>query len=527
MCAAYWGHSRGDRSVGSIGNGAGRTLHSDVAERRGIEIHTVLSIDIGSSSVRAALYDGLARQIADAAAHVPYRFDVTSDGGVEIDADVLFGHVVQSIDETLARASQSHAEVEGVGVSAFASSVLGLDSDGRACTPVYTYADTRNSDDAKALREDVNGAASLDRTGTPLHASYLPARFRWLRRTNPDLCSRVARWVTFAEYMFESLFARPCGLSLSLAAWSGLLDRRRLVWDEGLLGSVGIDAALLGRIDCENDPVVDLASSWVSRWPLLARAAWLPALGDGLCSNLGTAGTDERAVVINVGTSAAVRTVVPGPVSEVPNGLWEYRVDRTRSLLGGAESNGGNVSTWFRETLSGLGDHEIDELLSTEAPDSHGLTILPFFSGERSPGWNDGARATVHGLRLTTRPVDLLLAALEGVSFRLAAIYALLAPVIGETPHVRVSGGALHRSSRWTALLADVLGCSVVRSEVGEPTSRGAAIWALESLGYASLQEFDCEGVRFDPDPDRHEIYLEAKARQQQLYRQIAAHGTE
>ena len=73
---------------------------------------------------------------------------------------------------------------------------------------------------------------------------------------------------------------------------------------------------------------------------------------------------------------------------------------------------------------------------------------------------------------------------------------------------------------------ADVLGCSVVRSEVGEPTSRGAAIWALESLGYASLQEFDCEGVRFDPDPDRHEIYLEAKARQQQLYRQIAAHGT-
>ena len=101
------GHSRGDRSVGSIGNGAGRTLHSDVVERRGIEIHTVLSIDIGSSSVRAALYDGLARQIADAAAQVPYRFDVTSDGGVEIDADVLFGHVVQSIDETLARASQS------------------------------------------------------------------------------------------------------------------------------------------------------------------------------------------------------------------------------------------------------------------------------------------------------------------------------------------------------------------------------------------------------------------------------------
>ena len=218
---------------------------------------------------------------------------------------------------------------------------------------------------------------------------------------------------------------------------------------------------------------------------------------------------------------------MPGPVSEVPQGLWEYRVDRAHSLLGGAESNGGNVSTWFRETLAGLGDHEIDDVLSTETPDSHGLTVLPFFAGERSPGWNDGARATVHGLRLTTRPVDLLVAALEGVSFRLAAIYALLAPMVGETPRVRVSGGALHRSSRWTALLADVLGFSVVRSEAGEPTSRGAAIWALESLGYPSIREFDCDGVRFDPDPDRHDIYLAAQARQQQLYRQISACGTE
>ena len=492
---------------------------------RGGEISVILSIDIGSSSARAALYDVEGRQLQAAAAQVSYRFNVTSDGGVEIDPDILLGHVVESIDLVLVQATVLNAEIEGVGVCAFASSVLGVDGQGRACTPVYTYADTRNSDDARALRDEWDVAASYDRTGTPVHSSYLPARFRWLRRTQPGLMNRVVRWMTFSEYMFEAFFGQPCGLSLSLAAWSGLLDRRRLVWDEGLLGSLGIDVQTLGRIDFENDPAVDLVSPWAGRWPLLSQAAWFPALGDGLCSNLGTAGTDECAVVFNVGTSAAVRAIVPGPVAVVPKGLWEYRFDRGRSLVGGAESNGGNVSTWFREMLSGLGDGEIDDLLSAEAPGSHGLTVLPFFAGERSPGWNDGARATVHGLRLTTRPVDLLLAGLEGVSFRLAAIYALLTPVIDETHSVKVSGGALRRSSHWTALLADVLGRSITRSEVAEPTSRGAAIWALQSLGYAPVREFDCEGLRFDPDPGRHSIYVEAQARQQQLYRQVTESG--
>ena len=71
------------------------------------------------------------------------------------------------------------------------------------------------------------------------------------------------------------------------------------------------------------------------------------------------------------------------------------------------------------------------------------LTVLPFLAGERSPGWDDSARATIHGARLNTQPADLLLAGMEAVTYRLAAIYDLLVPVIGDPHVVHVSGGAL------------------------------------------------------------------------------------
>ena len=202
-----------------------------------------------------------------------------------------------------------------------------------------------------------------------------------------------------------------------------------------------------------------------------------------MCSNLGTAPSETDAIVFNIGTSAAVRALVPGPVRSVPAGLWEYRVDRSRSLLGGAESNGGNVAAWLRDLLRGVRGDDPDDVSAHLPPDGHGLTVLPFLAGERSPGWDDAARATIHGARLNTQPADLLLAGIEAVAYRLAAIYDLLVPVIGEPHVVHVSGGALQRSDRWTQILADVLGRPIIRSAVAEPTSRGAAIWALQEAG--------------------------------------------
>ena len=486
----------------------------------------VLSIDVGSSSVRAAAHTADGSPIPGSEAQIASSFDTTPDGGVQIDADALLDRLVQAIDVALQRLGPRSTAIQGVGASVFASSVLGVTAAGEPRTPIYTYADTRCADDAAVLRQEWDVAASYDRTGTPIHASYLPARLRWLRRTQPHVVRQVARWITFAEYAWQRLFGRPCGLGLSLAAWSGMLNRRELDWDLATLGALNVKPTSLGAIDPAGEPLQGLADPWRQRWPALADVPWFPALGDGLCSNLGTAPGESDAIVFNIGTSAAVRALVSGPVRSVPAGLWEYRVDRSRSLLGGAESNGGIVVAWLRDLLRGVRGDDPDDVVAHRPPDGHGLTVLPFLAGERSPGWDDSARATIHGARLNTQPADLLLAGIEAVAYRLAAIYDLLVPVIGEPHVVHVSGGALQRSDRWTQILADVLRRPVIRSAVAEPTSRGAAIWALQSLGHLLPAKEINEGDQpFEPNLDHHAVYQQARARQRRLYQRMAGVG--
>ncbi len=488
------------------------------------EAPLVLSLDIGSSSVRAAAYDARGRRVNGSAAQVTYRLATTPDGGVEVDATALFERLCAAVDAALHRLAGRAHEIAGVGTSVFVSSVVGLDGDGNPLSPLYTYADTRNAPDSAALRCDWDVDDIYDRTGCPIHASYLPARIRWLRRVAPAQFSLTDRWVSFGEFVFARIFGRSEGLGLSVAAWTGLLNRRTLDWDEKVLELLRLNRRRLGSIDARGDPVIGLAQPWARRWPALAAVPWLPPLGDGLCSNLGTAPRVDAAVVMNLGTSAAVRTLVRGPRRTVPRGLWEYRVTEELSLLGGALSNGGNVAVWMRETLTQPADGEIDQIVGAVPPDGHGLTVLPFFAGERSPGWNDAARATIHGLGLHTRPVEILRAGMESVAYRLATVYELLQPAVKGVHSIAISGGGFRQSAVWSQIVADVLGRPVLRSAAREATSRGAAIWALRALDIVDAWEAvePPGGELIQPDRTAHRRYRSARARQQDLYQRLA-----
>lgn len=189
--------------------------------------------------------------------------------------------------------------------------------------------------------------------------------------------------------------------------------------------------------------------------------------------------------------------------------------------MGGSLSNGGLLFEWMTETLRLERDPEaVERGLAEMAPDSHGLTLLPFLAGERSPGWKSKARAAVTGLSLHTRPIEILRASLESVAYRFARIVRLLEPVVPEDREIVASGGALLRSPVWLQIMADVLGQPVAASAVKEASSRGAALLALEALGFLDgIEEAEIPlGARFDPCPERHQRYRKALERHDRLY---------
>jgi gluconokinase len=163
---------------------------------------------------------------------------------------------------------------------------------------------------------------------------------------------------------------------------------------------------------------------------------------------------------------------------------------------------------------------EVEGEVSAIAPDSHGLTVLPFLAGERSPDWAGDVRATFHGVSLATTPIEMVRASLEAVAYRYAVIEQRICQRAGCDHRLVASGGALLQSPEWMQVFADVLGRSVVASAEPEATSRGSALLALRAMGAISaIDSIEAvDGEVYEPDGERHRIYQAAIARQRELY---------
>ena len=152
----------------------------------------VLALDLGTSSVRTALFDQRGRRLVATTAQQLYRVTYTADGGAELDPATLRNATRRCLRQTLRR---HPGPVLAVGVSCFWHSLLGTDARGRPVTPIYTWADARCRPAAAWLRATRSERRYHAQTGCMLRASFWPAKLRWLRQT------RVARWVSTAEWL--------------------------------------------------------------------------------------------------------------------------------------------------------------------------------------------------------------------------------------------------------------------------------------------------------------------------------------
>src|SRR6266508_5844108 len=186
----------------------------------------------------------------------------------------------------------------------FWHSLVGVGADGRPTTRVLTWADTRARNAAATLRREVDPVATHARTGCVLHASYLPAKLRWLREHDADAYARTTWWMSLGEYLYlRILGARRAGHGMASA--TGLYDQRARRWDRPLLSHLVVGEETLSPID--DAPLTAMLSAFARRWPALANAKWVPAVGDGACSNVGAGAVGRDTASLFLGTSGASR----------------------------------------------------------------------------------------------------------------------------------------------------------------------------------------------------------------------------
>ena len=489
--------------------------------RGGFEPPLVLAIDVGSSSVKAALFDSRARMLDHTAVRVAHRIHPTPDGGVVEAPEHLVSNVEEAVDSVMQRAGAESELVAAVGMDTMASTVMGVDGQGRPITPIYTYADTRSQHHVDAIKESIDEELVHQRTGCVQHPSYLPGRFVWLRRTDPDAAREVRTWIDSGTYLYRRWFGTDhVAASYSIASWTGMLDRHRLQWDDEMLQLTGLDESSLPPLADYAQAMTGLAKPFAARWPALSDVPFFLAVGDGASANVGSGCVSPDSVALSIGTSGALRVLTTESSPAVPPGLWAYRLS-TATLLGGALSDGGSVVEWARDALRLPDDQdELDLVLLDMEPAAHGLVALPFFSGERSPGWYGDATAAFAGLRATTTSEQMLQAVLEATAYRFAKVWKLLRPHAAEGASIVASGGAINSSRYVPQLIADVLGCDVVQCLEPEATSRGTAVLALKAAGlWQSLSDVGPElGSTCRPDLERASAYQDGEKNHDILY---------
>jgi len=460
----------------------------------------VLALDLGTSSVRALVFDDRGAPLPDVLARRPTHLDITDEGKAEIDPDQVAAAIGECLDELDGR-----GELDGireVATSCAWHSVIALDGDGRRLTGALTWADTR----AAPLVAELRSRGDMDRlqaaTGARPHTLYWTVKLPWLAR---ELSPAPARYLGLAEYVTGALLGDPSA-SPSMASGTGMLNLATATWDAQALELAGVDERALPAV-AGPGWTGRLGPEGARRWPALAAAAWHPATGDGAASNVGAGCVSRDRVAINIGTSAAIRVVEPadraGPLHRE---LWRYLVDGRHVVTGAAFSGAGNLYAWLRQVTALPAEGSVEQELAKVPPGSRGVVVMPYHAGSRPPLDLAAGSGAITGLSLATTAVEILAATLESVCYRLAAGYEALASTLPRPPEVVASGGAIVASPWWQQTLADVLGRPVRVVDEPEASARGAALLALG-------QTTDPATVRVvEPRPDAVQAQLAARA---------------
>ena len=469
----------------------------------------VLALDLGTSSVRALVFDERGGAVPGVLARRPAGLQLDDHGKAELDPDEVVVAVAECLDE-LAGKGQLGA-VGHVATSCAWHSVIAVDAAGRRLTGALTWADTR----AARLLAEVRRRADLDRlhaaTGARPHTLYWTVKLPWLAA---EITPSPAAYLGLAEHVTGALLGDPSA-SPSMASGTGLLDLAAVDWHPEAVALAGVEKAALPAL-AGHGWTGRLGPEGARRWPALAEAVWHPVTGDGAASNVGASCVTPARAAINIGTSAAIRAVhQPEEAGPLHRDLWRYLVDDRRLVTGAAYSGAGNLYAWLRGVLALPDEARVEAELATVPPGASGVVVMPYHAGSRPPLDLAAGSGVIAGISLATTPVEILAATLEAVCHRLAAGFEALAASLPGEPEVIASGGAVVASPWWQQTLADVLGRPVRVVDEPEASARGAALLALGlTTEPATLRVVE-------PRPDAVEAQRVARAAHEDLARRL------
>jgi len=482
----------------------------------------LLSLDEGTTSARAVLYDERGRAVGMESRPITCRYP--QPGWVEQDPLEIWAAQLECARRLLERMRVPAADIVAAGIANQRETTLVWErATGRPVAPAIVWQCRRTAAFCSELAASRAASEITRTTGLVVDAYFSASKLAWILDQVPDARRRARDGELLFGTVDTWLIWKLTGGAVHVtdptnASRTMLMDLGTGAWSEAMLEIFGIPRAMLPEIGPSSGVVGTIAAGHFGAEIPIAGIAGdqQAALGGQACFRPGLSKN-----TYGTGCFALLHTGGRQPVSH--NRLLVTRAasldGRPQFAIEGAVFIAGAVIQWLRDQMGLIRTAAESEAVAASVADNGGVYFVPAFVGLGAPHWDPGARGLVTGITRATTRAHLVRAALEAIAYQTRELIEAMQQDSGEPlRELRVDGGAA-RNDFLMQLQADILGRPIVRPVDVETTALGAAYLAGLATGFfrnaEELESFWRAERRFEPRIDaplRERLYGEWKS---------------
>lgn len=448
------------------------------------------AIDSGTTSTRFVLFDQTGAIVAyDQREHEQI---FPQSGWVEHDPNEIWERTRQVIGATLAKTGATAADLAAIGITNQRETTLLWDK--QTGEPVYNaivWQDTRTDRICKGLESAGHADLIYYKTGLPIATYFAGPKIRWILDNVPSVRKRAEagelRFGTVDTWLIWQLTGGHHITDPTNASRTMLMNLETLDWDADLLEILGVPRSLLPEIRPSSDP--RFYGKTTKGGPFRGEVPVCGALGDQQAATVGQTCFSPGEAKNTYGTGCFMLLNTGPEIVRSHNGLLTtvcYQLGDQPPVfaLEGSIAMAGATVQWLRDNLKLISHAAETEAIAQSVADSGGCYLVPAFSGLFAPHWRSDARGVLVGLTRYVNRAHIVRAALESICYQTREVLEAMNADSGvPLQALKVDGGAT-ANNFLMQLQADILGVTVIRPQVAETTSLGAAYAAGLAVGF-------------------------------------------
>lgn len=501
-----------------------------------MERDVLLSIDIGTTTVKAALFDSNGSLLAIEGKEYPTYYP--RPGWAEQNPDDWWETAVEAVRSVIKKSRVDPKRVAGICVSSQRETLALVDSSGKSLGRIPIWMDRRSAPQAEKIKRELGLSEIYRKTGLVVDATFTATKLLWYKENEPEVLERARIGLQPKDYIVYKLTCKAI-TDHTVASRTMLFNVVKLEWDQELFEMLKLSEYIdLFPDPLFSDEIVGELSEEAARALGLPRdVKVLAGMGDRQAEVIGAGIFESTRVEESTGTGSTTATMVDKPLFD---DKMRFSVGaspiRNTWVIEAGMSTAGAILRWFRDQvaesvqqLASSTRRRAYEYLDMEAeyipPGSNGLIVLPFFSGARSPRWNPYARGVIFGLTVYHTRSHIFRAMMEGIAYEIRKILEVFSELgIKPSELILMGGGA--KSPTWARIKANVTKLEVILPELLDAALAGDALLTSTALGHSAshkeaAKRFFKERARIHPDPKEAVVYDAYYAIYNKLYTQV------